>query len=91
MIHYRTPALGDEETISACLLASASLDEMTDGSPASIEEWYKICSPRELKAKITSGERSLVGTKAGEVVGYIAFKRGNHLSLLFVRRDVNSV
>lgn len=34
-----------------------------------------------------SGEKTLVATWNEIVVGFIAFKRGNHLSLLFVRKE----
>jgi ribosomal protein S18 acetylase RimI-like enzyme len=34
-----------------------------------------------------SGEKALVATWNGIIVGFIAFKRSNHLSLLFVRRE----
>lgn len=86
-IRYRAPVDGDEHAISQCMLAAGSLAEMTAGTPESIEEWYQICSPRELRARIVSGERSLVAVCGGEVVGFIAFKRGSHLSLLYVRKD----
>lgn len=87
-INYRTPKPGEEEAISECLLAAATLDEMTDGTPESIEEWLEICSPGEIRSRISSGDMSLVATSGDEILGYIAFRRATHLSLLFVRKSV---
>ncbi|RUT05941.1 hypothetical protein DSM106972_031470 [Dulcicalothrix desertica PCC 7102] len=86
-IIYRPPELGDEYQISGCMWASADLWELTDGTPESVVEWVLICNPEELRDRILSDQRTLVATWNGIVVGYIAFKRGNHLSLLFVRRE----
>ncbi|MBW4671361.1 MAG: GNAT family N-acetyltransferase [Cyanomargarita calcarea GSE-NOS-MK-12-04C] len=86
-IIYRPPQLGDEHQISGCMWASANLWELTDGTPESVAEWLKICHPEELKDRILSGQKTLVATWNGIIVGFIAFKRGNHLSLLFVRRE----
>lgn len=47
----------------------------------------KLCDLENLKDRIVSGERILVATWNGIIVGFIAFKRVNHLSLLFVRRE----
>jgi ribosomal protein S18 acetylase RimI-like enzyme len=86
-IIYRPPELGDEHQISGCMWSAADLWELTDGTPESVAEWLQICHPEELKERILSGEKTLVATWNGIVVGFIAFKRGNHLSLLFVRRE----
>jgi GNAT superfamily N-acetyltransferase len=86
-INYRLPQLGDEHQISGCMWASAVLWELTDGTPESIAEWNKLCSPEELRDRILSDEKTLVATWNEIVVAFIAFKRGNHLSLLFVRRE----
>ena len=86
-IVYRSPQPGDEHPISGCMWASAELWELTDGTPDSVAEWLQLCHPDELRERILSPERTLVATWNGVVVGFIAFKRGNHLSLLFVRRE----
>ncbi len=86
-IIYRPPQLGDEHQISGCMWSAADLWELTDGTPESVTEWLQICHPEELKERILSGQKTLVATWNGIVVGFIAFKRGNHLSLLFVRRE----
>ncbi|MCC3447632.1 MAG: GNAT family N-acetyltransferase [Microcoleus sp. PH2017_29_MFU_D_A] len=86
-IAYRPPQLGDEQEISPCMWASADLWELTDGTPESVAEWKKISDLEELRARIFSSEKKLVATWNGIVVGFIAFRRGNHLSLLFVRRE----
>jgi putative acetyltransferase len=67
--------------------AAADLWELTDGTPASVVEWLQICDPQELRGRILSGEKTRVATWNEIVVGFIAFKRGNHLSLLFVRKE----
>ncbi|PSN13519.1 GNAT family N-acetyltransferase [filamentous cyanobacterium CCT1] len=86
-IVYRPPNPGDEYQISGCMWASAELWELTDGTPESVAEWLQLCHPDELRDRILSREKTLVATWNGVVVGFIAFKRGNHLSLLFVRRE----
>ncbi|BDA70533.1 hypothetical protein RIVM261_073870 [Rivularia sp. IAM M-261] len=86
-IIYRPPKLGDEYQISGCMWASADLWELTDGTPESVAEWELICNPEELRDRILSDQKTLVATWNGIAVGFIAFKRGNHLSLLFVRRE----
>jgi putative acetyltransferase len=86
-ILYRFPKAGDEHQISGCMWASADLWELTDGTSESVAEWTKLCSPEELSSRILSAEKTLVATWNGLVVGFIAFKRSNHLSLLFVRRE----
>ena len=86
-ITYKTPELGDEHQIGGCMWASADLWELTDGTPESVAEWKKLCDPEELRGRILSGEKTLVATWNGIVIGFIAFKGGNHLSLLFVRRE----
>lgn len=86
-IIYRPPQLGDEHQISGCMWASAELWELTDGTPDSVAEWLQICAPEELRGRILSDERMLLATWNGIVVGFIAFRRSNHLSLLFVRRE----
>jgi GNAT superfamily N-acetyltransferase len=53
----------------------------------SVAEWQQICHPEELRDRILSDEKTLVATWNEIIVGFIAFKRGNHLSLLFVRRE----
>lgn len=87
MIEFRAPKLGDEEAIATCMRASADIADMTDGTPEGLGEWLKICSPGEIRSRITSGERSMVAIADDEIVGYIAFRRSNHLSLLFVRKN----
>jgi putative acetyltransferase len=67
--------------------ASADLWELTDGTSESVAEWTKLCSPTELSSRILSTEKTLVAAWNGLVVGFIAFKGSNHLSLLFVRRE----
>ncbi|WP_236146882.1 GNAT family N-acetyltransferase [Scytonema millei] len=86
-VTYRPPEFGDQQQISACMWASADLWELTDGTSESVTEWKQICDPGELRDRILSSERMLVATWNGIVVGFIAFRRGNHLSLLFVRRE----
>ncbi|MEG4533663.1 GNAT family N-acetyltransferase [Microcoleus sp. D2_18a_D3] len=86
-ITYRLPQIGDEYQISGCMWAAAVLWELTDGTPESVAEWLQICHPEELRDRILSDEKTLVATWNEIVVGFIAFKRGNHLSLLFVRRE----
>ncbi len=86
-ITYRLPQIGDEHQISGCMWASAVLWELTDGTPESVAERKKLCNPEELRDRILSGEKVLVATWNEIIVGFIAFKRGNHLSLLFVRRE----
>ncbi|HEY9879128.1 MAG TPA: GNAT family N-acetyltransferase [Leptolyngbyaceae cyanobacterium] len=67
--------------------ASADLWELTDGTPESVSEWLQICDPEELRDRILSDEKTLVATWSEIIVGFIAFKRRNHLSLLFVRKE----
>ncbi|WP_333291972.1 MULTISPECIES: GNAT family N-acetyltransferase [unclassified Microcoleus] len=86
-ITYRNPQPGDEHQISACMWAAADLWELTDGTPESVTEWKQISDIEELRARILSSEKTLVATWNGIIVGFIAFRRGNHLSLLFVRRE----
>jgi GNAT superfamily N-acetyltransferase len=86
-ITFRNPELGDEHEISACMWAAADLWELTDGTPESNAEWKNISDPEELRARILSSEQTLVATWNGIVVGFIAFRRWNHLSLLFVRKE----
>ncbi len=86
-ITYKLPELGDEHQISGCIQAAADLWELTEGTPASVAEWKQICDPEELRGRILSAEMTLLATGNGLVVGFIAFKRGNHLSLLFVRKE----
>jgi len=86
-IIYRSPKLGDENQISGCMWASADLWELTDGTSESVAEWKQLCNLEELRDRVLSGERTLVATWNGIVIGFIAFKRGKHLSLLFVRRE----
>ena len=86
-ITYRTPETGDEYKISACMWASVDPSEITDGTPENIAEWKRICDPEELRGRIFSGEKTLVATQNEVVIGLIAFRKRNHLSLLFVRRE----
>ena len=86
-IVYSSPKLGDEHQISGCMWASADLWELTDGTPESVNEWQHICDPEELRERILSQEKTLIATWNGIVVGFIAFRRRNHLSLLFIRRE----
>lgn len=86
-VSYRPPELRDENQLSGCMWASADLWELTDGTPESVAEWLQICNPAELRDRILSSEKTLVATWNEIVVGFIAFKRGNHLSLLFVRKE----
>ena len=87
IIIYRQPKLGDENQIGGCMWASANLWELTDGTPESVAEWKQLCNPEELRDRILSGERTLVAIWNEIVIGFIAFKTGTHLSLLFVRRE----
>ena len=86
-ITYRLPQIGDEHQISACMWAAVVLWELIDGTPESVAEWKKLCSPEQLRDRILSGENMLVAMWNEIVVGFIAFNRGNHLSSLFIRRD----
>lgn len=86
-ITYKNPVLGDEYQMSGCMWASADLWELTDGTSESVAEWLEICDPQELRARILSGEKMLIAVWNGLVVGLISFKRGNHVSLLFVRKE----
>jgi hypothetical protein len=62
-ITYRSPEVGDENQIGGCMWASADLWELTDGTPASIAEWNKLCAPKELRNRILRGEKALVATR----------------------------
>ena len=86
-ITYRPPELGDEYEISACIWASANLWELLDKTPESVNEWKQICDPEELRERILSSEKKLVATWNSIVIGFIAFRKRNHLSLLFIRRE----
>lgn len=86
-IAYRPPELGDEYEISACIWASANLWELVDETPESVNEWKQICDPEELRERILSSEKKLVATWNSIVIGFIAFRQRNHLSLLFIRRE----
>ncbi|NJK69088.1 MAG: GNAT family N-acetyltransferase [Microcoleus sp. SU_5_3] len=90
-ITYRFPKIGDEQQISACLWAAADLWELADETPESIDEWKQISNPEELRSRIASNEKTLVAIWNGIVVGFIAFRRGNHLSLLFVRKEFSGL
>lgn len=81
MIH--NPNINDAENISECIRASSSGD--TDGSAEGIADWVALSSPEEIRERIASGERNMIAVEGCQVVGYISFKRTNHLSLLFVR------
>jgi len=87
IVVYRPPKPGDENQMSGCMWASADLPELTDGTAESVAEWLEICDPADLKTRILSGEKTLVATWNDIVIGFIAFKRMNHLSLLFVRKE----
>ncbi len=87
IITYRSPEPGDEHQISACMVASAELSELTDETPEGTAIWEQISGSEELRGRILSGEKMLVATQNGVVVGFIGFKRGNHLSSLFVRKE----
>jgi putative acetyltransferase len=67
--------------------AAAALSELTDETPEGIAEWEKISGPEELRERILSGGQTLVAIRNGMIVGFIAFRRENHLSLLFVRKE----
>ncbi len=86
-ITYSPPETGDEYKISACISASADLSEITDGTSEGIAFWKRICDPEELRERIFSDEKMLVATQNGVIIGFIAFRRGNHLSSLFVRKE----
>ena len=86
-IIYRQPQSGDENQISDCLRSSVDLREIADGMPAGVAVWNQICDPVELRDIILSGEKKLVAIWNDLVVGFIAFRSGNHLLLLFVRRE----
>lgn len=86
-IVYRLAKPGDEHQISACMRAAAARSEMTDGTPEGIAEWEQICDPEELRDRILSNEKTLIATANERVIGFIAFRRGNHLSLLFVHKE----
>jgi hypothetical protein len=58
-ISYRSPELGDEHQMGGCMWSSANLWELTDGLPDSVMEWFKICSPEELRKRILSHEKTL--------------------------------
>lgn len=59
---------------------------MTDGSPDSSKAWNDLSGSAAIAERIASGEVSLVACMDEQIVGYIAFRRTNHLSLLFVRK-----
>lgn len=86
-ITYKPPEIGDEHQISDCMNTSADLLELTGGTPEGLREWKQICDRDELRERIISGEKTLVALENNKVVGFIAFRRGNHLSLLFVRKE----
>lgn len=86
-ITYRPPEPGDEHQISACMCASAEPSELTDGTPEGMAQWKRISGSEELRGRILSGEKMLIATQNEVVVGFIGFRRENHLSSLFVRKE----
>ncbi|MBT9314712.1 GNAT family N-acetyltransferase [Leptothoe spongobia TAU-MAC 1115] len=86
-IIYETPKPGDEYQISDCMHASADLLELVGDARESIAEWKEISAPKELRERILSREKTLIAIWDDTIVGFIAFRRSNHLSLLFVRKD----
>lgn len=86
-VSYRSAKVGDENQISGCMWASADLWELAGATPKSVDEWLQICHPEELRDRILSGEKMQVATWNQVVIGFVAFKRRSHLSLLFVRKE----
>ena len=86
-IVYATPKPGDEYQISDCMYASADLLELTGKTREGTAEWQEISDPVGLRDRILSDQKTLIATWQGIVVGFIAFRRRNHLSLLFVRQE----
>jgi predicted N-acetyltransferase YhbS len=80
----RTPDVHDAENISECIRASSTGDTH-DGSAEGIADWMALSSTEEIRERIASGERNAIAVEGNQVVGYISFKRTNHLSLLYVR------
>jgi ribosomal protein S18 acetylase RimI-like enzyme len=80
----RNPDFSDAENISECIRASSTGDTH-DGSLEGVADWMALSSPEEIRERIASGEINLIAMKGSQVVGYISFKRTNHLSLLYVR------
>jgi GNAT superfamily N-acetyltransferase len=79
----RNPDIHDAENISECISASSTGDTH-DGSAEGMADWMALSSPEEIRERIASGERNLIAVEGSQVVGYISFKRTNHLSLLYV-------
>jgi GNAT superfamily N-acetyltransferase len=86
-ILYRDAEPGDEQQIQDCMNAAADLVELTDGTPEGLNQWNQICDLKELQDRISSCEKTFVAIADTIIIGFIAFRRGNHLSLLFVRKE----
>jgi GNAT superfamily N-acetyltransferase len=86
-ITYRMPKIGEEQQISDCMNASANLSTMIDGTPESIAAWNRISDLAELRKRIMNNDNILVAVYSGIIVGFIAFRPKNHLSLLFVSKE----
>jgi GNAT superfamily N-acetyltransferase len=86
-IMYRLPKRGEEQQISECIGAAADVFNMTDGTPESVAAWNRVCAPVELGKRIMNNENILVAVHDQMIIGFIAFRPKNHLSLLFVRKD----
>jgi ribosomal protein S18 acetylase RimI-like enzyme len=86
-IIYRIPKPGEEQQISECIGAAADVSKMTDGTAESFAAWKRVCDPIELAKRIANNDNILVAVYNEIIVGFIAFRPRNHLSLLFVRKD----
>jgi ribosomal protein S18 acetylase RimI-like enzyme len=86
-IAYRLPELGEEQQIRDCMLASAGLAEMTDGTPENVAAWNRITDLEQLRKRIENNDNILVAIHDEVIIGFIAFRPKDHLSLLFVNKN----
>lgn len=81
----RRPVPEEAEQISECIRESTTDSEMADGSREGIEDWIALSSADEIRDRISGSEVNLIAVEEDKIIGYISFKRTNHMSLLFVR------
>jgi len=85
---FRAALPTDVDMIVDCIRRSSVLTQNERVTSAITHNEDDISNAREIAARIHSGELSYVACADTEVAGYIAFKRGNHLSMLFVRPEL---
>lgn len=98
-IHYKVPQVDDAESISECIKAASSTSVVGVGTGEDIIDWSDVSGPHAIARRIRNGDRALmaVGPVDGQVddtidgqmhvVGFIAYRDIQHLSLLFVRQS----